>query len=66
MKKAPFWFLLFLLASCGDSATKQTKPDMKGKYAIAIHGGAGNLVQMNLTNEEQEAYKTALYSALTE
>jgi beta-aspartyl-peptidase (threonine type) len=66
MKKAPFWFLLLLLASCGDSTTKQTTPHMKGKYAIAIHGGAGNLVKMNLTNEEQEAYKTALDSALTE
>ena len=38
---------------------------MTGKYAIAIHGGAGNLVKMNLTPQEQEAYKLVLDSALT-
>ena len=37
---------------------------MKGKFAIAIHGGAGNLVKMKLTPEEEESYKQALDAAL--
>lgn len=36
----------------------------KEKYAIAIHGGAGNLLKMNLTPEEQQAYISALDNAL--
>ena len=37
---------------------------MKGKYAIAIHGGAGNLVKMKLTAEEEQEYKQALDASL--
>lgn len=65
MKLIPYWIILFLLASCSGKEPKQSTPDMKGKYAIAIHGGAGNLVKMNLTAEEQKAYTEALDSALS-
>ena len=33
---------------------------MKKNVAIAIHGGAGNLVKLNLTPAQQEEYKKKL------
>jgi beta-aspartyl-peptidase (threonine type) len=58
--------IVCLFTACTSQETKHTHTEeMKGKYAIAIHGGAGNLVKMNLTAEEQKAYKQALDSALT-
>jgi len=33
-------------------------------YAIAIHGGAGNILRKNITNSEEQAYKTLLNKAL--
>ena len=59
------WFFVLLLAACTGNNQKTPPPTMEGKFAIAIHGGAGNLVKMDLTAEEQEAYKTALNDALT-
>jgi len=36
-----------------------------GKYAIAIHGGAGVILRENLSPELEKAYLTVLDSALT-
>lgn len=34
------------------------------KYAIAIHGGAGTILQSTMTAEKEKAYKTALQDAI--
>jgi beta-aspartyl-peptidase (threonine type) len=65
MKTVPFWILLILLAACSEKKQQPSMPDMKGKYAIAIHGGAGNLAKMKLTDAEVADYQAALDSALT-
>lgn len=64
MKTLPLWILIVLFASCTQSNQKTTTPTMEGKFAIAIHGGAGNLVKMKLSEEEQQSYIAALDSAL--
>ena len=64
MKTTTLWIFLILLAACNGNKPQPSISDMKGKYVIAIQGGAGNLVKMNLSTEEQEAYKSALDSAL--
>jgi len=57
--------LILLLCACETPESKTPKSEnMKGKFAIAIHGGAGNLVKMKLTPEEEESYKQALDTAL--
>ena len=57
--------LVLLLCACNSPESKNpTTENMKGKFAIAIHGGAGNLVKMKLTPEEEESYKQALDAAL--
>jgi len=58
--------LLFLFCACQTPERKSPQSEnMKGKFAIAIHGGAGNLVKMKLTPEEEESYKQAIDAALT-
>jgi beta-aspartyl-peptidase (threonine type) len=56
--------LIAMLAACNQPSTPNTENTMKGKYALAIHGGAGNLVKMNLSEEQQQEYTQALDSAL--
>ena len=57
--------LILLLCACQSQESNITKVEnMKGKFAIAIHGGAGNLVKMKLTPEEEESYKQAIDAAL--
>jgi len=34
------------------------------KYAIAIHGGAGTILKSSMTDEKEQAYKTALEEAI--
>ena len=43
-------------------AKKQVK--MKNNFALAIHGGAGNLQKRNLTPEQEEAYKRVMAECL--
>jgi len=38
---------------------------MTSKYALAIHGGAGNMIKRKYTAEEENAYKQVMDSALT-
>lgn len=56
--------LIAMLTACNQPSTPKTENTMKGKYALAIHGGAGNLVKMNLSEEQQKEYTQALDSAL--
>jgi beta-aspartyl-peptidase (threonine type) len=56
--------LTLLLAACNQPNTKTKQENMTGKYALAIHGGAGNLVKMNLTPQQQQEYIQALDNAL--
>lgn len=65
MKTLLSLILLFLFCACETPERKSPQSEnMKGKFAIAIHGGAGNLVKMKLTPEEEESYKQALDAAL--
>lgn len=45
-------------------STVSKSPNMKNKIALAIHGGAGNLVKLNLTAEQQEQFRSKLKEAL--
>lgn len=38
--------------------------DMIKKYAIAIHGGAGTILRVNMNNEIEQKYKTALNESI--
>jgi beta-aspartyl-peptidase (threonine type) len=42
---------------------KTTAPN-QGKYALAIHGGAGTILKKNMTPEKEKAYTAALKQAL--
>jgi len=53
--------LLILGASCSKQPDKQK---VKLDWAIALHGGAGNILPEDYTKEQQEAYSQALISAL--
>src|SRR4029079_6780607 len=44
----------------------QKPTQMQPHYGIAIHGGAGNLTKLNLTPEQEQAYKDKLSQALQE
>lgn len=66
MKTLLSLILVLLFCGCQSPESKTPNPEkMKGKFAIAIHGGAGNLVKMKLTPEEEESYKQALDAALS-
>ena len=48
--------------------SQEKKPSdipVKGKYAIAIHGGAGTILKANMTEEQEKAYQNALSEALS-
>lgn len=60
MRYTPFLFILILF-SCN---THEVAQDSKTKWAIVIHGGAGNISPEKLSLEKQEAYKTKLTEAL--
>ncbi len=61
---------LWILAVCGASFSLFAQsPAMKNTpssapFTVAIHGGAGNLQKLNLSPEQQAAYKAVLDSAL--
>jgi|WetSurMetagenome_2_1015567.scaffolds.fasta_scaffold33231_5 hypothetical protein len=50
--------LLFLLISCKSGKVPKTE------WAIAIHGGAGNLTKEKLTPDKEALYRAALQQAL--
>ncbi len=53
--------LLLLIVSCTDQSNKQKS---KLEWAIALHGGAGNILPEDYTKEQQEAYLKELNNAL--
>lgn len=56
-------FQVHLVAQRTEDSLKTTV--MTSKYALAIHGGAGNMVKRKYTAEEENAYKQVMDSALT-
>ncbi|MBU6157802.1 MAG: isoaspartyl peptidase/L-asparaginase [Bacteroidetes bacterium] len=65
MKPNYFFFLILFTMSflTGMAQVKDNKPSL-GKFALAIHGGSGNIDKMKLSVEEQKAYRAVLDSAL--
>lgn len=64
-------FMGVLLLNCNqtsenDKTGRNNKnTNIRAKYAIAIHGGAGTLLKKNMTPEKEQAYTQALESALS-
>ena len=50
------------IVSCKES--EKEKEVIPGKFALAIHGGSGNIDKMKLSKEEKKAYQAVLDSAL--
>jgi beta-aspartyl-peptidase (threonine type) len=57
-------FIWAFMIQCHEPTKPETMPTTTGQTAIAIHGGAGNLKKLNLTPEQEEAYKATLAEAL--
>lgn len=55
--------VLFLLALSSITFSQKNK-EMKQKFAIVIHGGAGTILKKDLTDEKEKAYKDKLTEAL--
>jgi beta-aspartyl-peptidase (threonine type) len=65
-KQILFCFLtLSIMIACNPQETKTNKMPVTGKIAIALHGGAGNIEKMNLSEEEKKAYLHVMDSALS-
>lgn len=68
MKKIILFTITALTMGC--STPKQTvnpptkAPEMKSNFALALHGGAGNIAKRKLTPEQEEAYKVVLQEAI--
>ena len=68
MLRMLFIGLIILYSATGQSQNnkKMTENNQdKPAFAIALHGGAGNLKKKNYSPEQENAYKTILDSALT-
>jgi beta-aspartyl-peptidase (threonine type) len=68
MLRMLFIGLIILYSATGQSQNnkKMTENNQdKPTFAIALHGGAGNLKKKNYSPEQENAYKTILDSALT-
>lgn len=63
MKKI-FLYFLQLLIPASITLQAQTMDEKPHKIAIAIHGGASNIRNMNLSPEQDTAYRTALSEAI--
>lgn len=55
-------FTGFMIIACNKSVETEKKPE--GGFALAIHGGSGNIDKLNLTDEEKKAYHHIMDSAL--
>lgn len=68
MKYFSFCLFTTLLFTVGAPAHSQMinfkRQKMKSNYAIAIHGGAGNLVKLNLSPDQQKEFKDKMQEAL--
>jgi beta-aspartyl-peptidase (threonine type) len=66
--KITLQLLIFILSSVvlGQKNTDTlTEPIMTSKFALALHGGAGNMLKRKYTPEEEMAYKKVMDEALT-
>lgn len=61
MKVKVLLVIALFICSC---ANKTNKPENKLDWAIALHGGAGNILPADYSKEQQEAYKHELSCAL--
>ena len=60
-------FALLLLFSCKknqETLQKPTRIATEKKFAIVIHGGAGTIKKVNMTTEQENAYRQKLQEAL--
>lgn len=62
MKYLPLLLLLMTRCTPNEQPDKEIEPSPG--FAIAIHGGAGNLRKLKLTQEQEQAYLAALDSAI--
>jgi len=49
---------------CAENQNVNKKDDLKNKYGILIHGGAGTILKKNMSNEKEEKYKAKLKEAI--
>ena len=49
---------------CTENQNVNKKDDLKNKYGILIHGGAGTILKKNMSNEKEEKYKAKLKEAI--
>ena len=59
--------LVLLIFSCKknqETLQKPTKITVEKKFAIVIHGGAGTIKKVNMTDEQEKAYRQKLQEAL--
>jgi beta-aspartyl-peptidase (threonine type) len=59
-----FFSIVFLL-SCNNREANNNEIPEKHEYAIVIHGGAGNILKENMTDEKEAEYRSALNEALS-
>ena len=59
-----FFWLFFLLSFCLSNHVMAQSKNLNQSFAIAVHGGAGSLKTMNLSPEQEKAYKDTLALAL--
>ena len=59
-------FIHFMSATTLGQNSENTPSHEEKNFAIAIHGGAGNIEKRKLTPEQEEAYKKVLSQALEE
>jgi beta-aspartyl-peptidase (threonine type) len=68
MKKIAVIFIcavnLFSAAAQETTSVKKKSEPMRQNFALAIHGGAGNILQRNLTDEQQQQFKNKMSEAL--
>lgn len=70
-KTCAILILAVLLFSCNQVSENEQNgrndksTNIRAKYAIAIHGGAGTILKKNMTPEKEQTYTQALESALS-
>ncbi len=56
--------MIFALISVNWTVNAQTKTSGMEKFTFVMHGGAGTILKMNMTDEKEKAYKDMLTKAL--
>jgi len=58
------FFNVITVLGCAENQNVNKKDDLKNKYGILIHGGAGTILKKNMSNEKEEKYKAKLKEAI--